>query len=125
MLLCTLFLYLQYPRKMKLWYVALGLSITSCLILLVIVFLPDSFTVFNWTKSQVEAGILFPVLLVSWTVALFGFLFNNIFIDKTMMDSKVKQMPAFKTYLPSLLSIPAFGSFIWFIIRWYKGKPNL
>jgi hypothetical protein len=80
---------------------------------MVIFFLPESYTVFSWTKNQVEAGILFPVLLLSWTAALFGFLFNNMY------------MPAFKTYLPSFLGIPAFASFIWFIIRWYKGKPNL
>lgn len=110
---------------MKLWYVALTLSITSCIILLVVFFLPDNFTVFNWTKTQVEAGVLFPVLLVSWTASLFGFLFNNLFVDKTLVDRNAKPMPSFKTYLPSFLGLPAFSSFIWFIIRWYKGKPNL
>jgi uncharacterized membrane protein (DUF106 family) len=110
---------------MKLWYVSLILSIVSCIILMIVFFLPEGYTVFNWTKNQVEAGVLFPVLLLSWTVALFGFLFNNIYIDKSMMEKNAKQMPAFKTYLPSFLGFPAFASFIWFIIRWYKGKPNL
>ena len=110
---------------MKLWYVSLILSIVSCIILLVICFLPANYTVFNWTKTQVEAGVLFPVLLISWTAALFGFLFNNIYIDKSMMEKNAKQMNTFKSYLPSFLGLPAFLSFIWFIIRWYKGKPNL
>ncbi len=110
---------------MKLWYVSLILSIVSCIILMVISFLPDSYTVFNWTKTEVQAGVLFPVLLLSWTAALFGFLFNNIYIDKSMMEKNAKVMPAFKTYLPSFLGLPAFASFIWFIIRWYKGKPNI
>jgi len=26
--------------------------------------------------------------------------------------------------VPSLLGIPAFFSFAWFIFRWYKGDPN-
>jgi len=110
---------------MKLWYVSLGLSIVSCIILLVICFLPDGYTVFNWSMAQVQAGFLFPVLLLSWTAALLAFLFNNIFIDKSMMQKNVEPMPAFKAYLPTFLGIPAFASFIWFIIRWYKGKPNL
>jgi uncharacterized membrane protein len=110
---------------MKLWYVSLILSISSCIVLLVMCLLPDSYTVFNWTKPDVQAGILFPVLLLSWTAALLGFLFNNIFIDKRMMDREAKPMPSFKAYLPTLLGFPAFISFIWFIIRWYKGKPNL
>ncbi|MEN9569266.1 MAG: hypothetical protein RL172_497 [Bacteroidota bacterium] len=110
---------------MKLWYVSLILSIVSCMILLVVCFLPDTYTVFNWSKADVQAGILFPVLLISWTAALFGFLFNNIFIDRSMMDKNAKPMPAFKSYLPSFLGLPAFASFVWFIIRWYKGKPNI
>ncbi len=110
---------------MKLWYVSLVLSITSCIILLVVCLLPDPYSVFAWSKTQVEAGILFPILLISWTTALLGFLFNNIFIDKTMMERNASPMPAFKSYLPTLLGIPAFTSFIWFIIRWYKGKPHL
>lgn len=112
-------------RHMKLWYVSLGLSIVSCIILLVMCFLPDTYAVFNWSKTEVQAGVLFPVLLVSWTAALLGFLFNNIFIDRSLMERNVKPIPAFKAYLPSLLGIPAFISFIWFIVRWYKGKPNL
>jgi hypothetical protein len=110
---------------MKLWYVSLGLSIASCIILLVICFLPEGYTVFNWTKGQVQAGILFPVLLISWTTALLGFLFNNIFIDKSLMEKNARPMPVFKAYLPTWLGVPAFTAFIWFIIRWYKGKPNL
>ncbi len=110
---------------MKLWYLSLLLSIASCLVLLVMCFLPDHFTVFNWTKSDVQAGVLFPVLLLSWTLALFGFLFNNMFIDKNMVEKNAKPMPRLKAYLPTFLGFPAFSSFIWFIVRWYKGRPNI
>jgi len=110
---------------MKLWYLSLLLSIVSCLVLLIIFFLPDSYTVFNWSKSEVQAGILFPVLLLSWSTALFGFLFNNLFIDKNLMDKEAPTMQPMKAYLPTYLGIPAFISFLWFIIRWYRGKPNV
>jgi uncharacterized membrane protein len=109
---------------MKLWKISLWLSITSCVILLIIFILPDNFTVFSYTKSEVGAGVLFPVLLLSWTFALFGFAVNNVYIDKTILDKNAKRMPGLKTYLPTLLGLPAFISFLWFIIRWYKGKPG-
>lgn len=111
--------------SMKLWYISLMLSIASCLILLVMYMLPDTCTVFTYTKSEVQSGVLFPVLLLSWTTALFGFLFNNMFIDKNIVEKDAKPMPAFKAYLPTFLGFPAFVSFIWFIVRWYKGRPNL
>lgn len=110
---------------MKLWYISLMLSIASCLILLVMYMLPDTYTVFSYTKSEVQSGVLFPVFLLSWTSALFGFLFNNMFIDKNIVEKDAPPMPAFKAYLPTFLGFPAFVSFIWFIVRWYKGRPNL
>ena len=110
---------------MKLWYISLALSIASCIILMVIYFLPESYTIFHWTKSEVQAGVLFPVLLLSWATALFGFLFNNLFIDKNLVEKGAEVMPPVKAYLPTYLGIPAFSSFIWFIIRWYKWRPNI
>ena len=109
---------------MKLWRYSLWLSIISCLLLLIIYFLPDNFTIFIWSKSQVDAGLLFPVLLISWMTAIFGFAVNNVFIDKNIVAKKPEKMSSFKLYLPTLLGIPGFSSFIWFIIRWYKGKPG-
>lgn len=108
---------------MKIWRYSLWLSIFSCCLLCVSFFLPQSYTVFIYTKFRVDAGVLFPVLLVSWTTALFGFLLNNIFIDKSITDKKI-QMSNFMKGLPSLLGIPSFLSFVWFIFRWYKGDPN-
>ncbi len=110
---------------MKLWYLSLMLSIASCIILMVIYFLPETYTIFNWTKHEVQAGVLFPVLLLSWATALFGFLFNNMFIDKNLVEKDAEVMPQFRAYLPTYLGIPAFSSFVWFIIRWYKGRPNV
>jgi hypothetical protein len=80
--------------------------------------------VFSYNAKQVGPGILFPVLLLSWTFSLFGFAFNNIYIDKSIVDKNAVKMRWYKLYLPSLLGFPAFMSFIWFIIRWYKGKPD-
>ena len=108
---------------MKIWIYSLRLSIFSCGLLVVMYLLPRTYGVFIWSKSGVDPGILFPVLLVSWTAALFGFALNNIFIDKSLIDKKV-QMPESKKYLPSLLAIPAIISFGWFIYRWYNGDPN-
>ena len=109
---------------MKLWYYSLLLSVVSCVLLLVIYFLPDDFTIFVWSKSQVNAGVLFPVLLVSWLTSILAFAANNIFIDKNIFEKKPVKMSSFKLYLPTLLGVPGFSSFIWFIIRWYKGKPG-
>jgi hypothetical protein len=109
---------------MKYWTYSLLLSIISCILLLVIFLLPDSFTVFKFTKTQVDNGVLFPVLLLSWMASLFGFALNNIFIDKHYSDNK-PHMPGLKKYLPTLLGMPAFLSFVWFIFRWYKGKPEV
>jgi hypothetical protein len=108
---------------MKIWRYSLWLSIISCTILFIIFLLPRSYSVFVWSKFRVDAGILFPVLMVSWTAALFGFALNNIFIDRSVTDKKL-QMTAFIKCLPSLLGIPAFISFVWFIYRWYKGDPS-
>ena len=106
---------------MKLWQISLWFSIASCVILLVVMLLPDNYTVFVWVKSQVGPGVLFPVLLISWTTALIGFACNNIYIDKSLFDKNAKKMPPLKTYSPTLLGIPAFLSFIWFVFKWYKG----
>jgi len=109
---------------MKLWKISLWLSIASCLLLLIVLLVPDNLTVFTYQDKQVGMGVLFPVLLVSWTLALFGFAANNIYIDKTIVDPKAKQMSRTKTYLPSMLGVPSYLSFVWFIIRWFKGKPH-
>jgi hypothetical protein len=87
----------------------------------VISLLPANYSVFVWAKNQVQPGFLFPVLMVNWTTALLGFAFNNVYIDKSIFDKNARKMSGIKTYLPSLLSIPAFFSFVWFMIRWYKG----
>ncbi len=108
---------------MKLWRYSLWLSLISCTILCIVFLLPANFKIFIWSKERVDAGILFPVLLVSWTTALFGFALNNVFIDRAVTDTKIK-MTDFMKAVPSLLGIPAFFSFIWFIFRWYKGDPN-
>ena len=99
------------------------LSIVSCSLLIVIFLLSNTYGVFIWSKFRVDPGKLFPVLLLSWTAALLAFGLNNIFIDKSLIDKKVK-MTDFRKHLPSLLVIPAFISFGWFIYRWYKGNPN-
>lgn len=109
---------------MKLWYYSLVLSVVSCVLLLVIYFLPNDFTIFIWSKHQVDAGVLFPVLIISWLTAILGFAANNIFIDKNMFEKKPVKMPSGKLYLPTILGIPGFSSFVWFVIRWYKGKPG-
>ena len=109
---------------MKYWKYSLWLSIFSCVLLLVIYFMPDSFTVFKYSKNQVDNGVLFPLLLLSWMSSIFGFALNNIFIDKHY-SAKGPQMPRLKKYSPTLLGFPAFFSFIWFLFRWYKGKPEI
>jgi hypothetical protein len=108
---------------MKIWKYSLWLSVFSCCLLCVVFLLPKTYTVFIWNKFGVDAGILFPVLLISWTTALFGFALNNIFIDRAITDKKL-QMSSFMKTLPSLLGLPSFGSFVWFIFRWYKGDPH-
>ena len=110
-------------NRMKIWRYSLWLSVISCSLLCVVFLLPNTYSVFVWNKLRVEAGILFPVLLVAWTTALFGFALNNVFIDRSVADRKI-QMTTFLKCLPSLLGIPAFFSFVWFLYRWYKGDPN-
>jgi hypothetical protein len=69
-------------------------------------------------------GVLFPVLLIAWTLALFGFAVNNVDIDRSILDKNAPKMSGLKKYLPTILGLPAYISFMWFIIRWYKGKPD-
>jgi len=109
---------------MKLWKISLWLSIASCFLLLIVMLVPDNLTVFIFEDKQAGMGVLFPVLQVSWTLALFGFGANNVYIDKTIGDPKEKQMSRAKSYLPSMLGIPSYVSFVWFIIRWFKGRQH-
>ena len=44
---------------------------------------------------------------------------NNIFADKGYIDNNFR-MPALLKYLPSLLGIPVFFSFVWFIYSWIR-----
>lgn len=109
---------------MKLWRLSLLLSIISCILLGIVFLMPSNYRVFIWKEhGVVDAGILFPLLLFSWTTALIGFALNNIFIDRTIADGKIK-MSDFLKAVPSLLGLPAFFSFVWFLFRWYKGDPN-
>ena len=108
---------------MKIWTYSLWLSITSCILLAIIFLLSNTYGVFIWNKLRVDPGVLFPVILLSWATALFAFGLNNIFIDKSLLNKEVK-MTDLRKHLPSLLVIPAFISFGWFIYRWYKGDPN-
>ena len=109
---------------MKLWKFSLWLSILSCTLLCIVFLMPSTYRIFIWREhGMVDAGILFPLLLVSWTTALVGFALNNVFIDRTISDSKIK-MTEFVKAVPSLLGLPAFFSFVWFLFRWYKGDPH-
>src|ERR1700712_6078136 len=99
---------------MKLWTYSLWLSIFSCCLLCTICLLPAAYSVFIWGVAQIDAGVLFPVLLMCWTAALFAFALNNIFIDKAVADRSIK-MGTFLKCMPSLLNIPALFSFVWFI----------
>ena len=108
---------------MKLWKYSLWLSIFSCILLFIVFYLTPEYNVFIWRQFRLDAGILFAVLLLSWTTALFGFALNNVFIDKALTDKNIK-MPANIKCLPSILGVPSFLSFIWFIYRYYKGNPH-
>lgn len=107
---------------MKIWTFSLWLSIISASLLFIIFLLSNTYGVFVWGKLRVDPGVLFPVLLLCWTTALFAFGLNNIFIDKALIDKKI-EMTDLRKHLPSLLVIPSFISFGWFIYRWFKGTP--
>lgn len=107
---------------MKTWNYALYISIVSLLILIIIGFLPGHYSVFIWSKAGGNVGKLFPVMFFIWTLSLVAFAMNNIFVDKYYIDNHL-QMRAVHRYLPSILSIPVFMSFIWFVFTWLKGNP--
>jgi len=111
--------------KMKYWKYSLWLSILSFTILIISLLLPASYSVFVWKKFGVDAGILFPVLLASWVMSLFAIAYNNIFADEIYLHktNEANEMRRLKKYLPSLLSLPALISFVWFCCRWFIGKP--
>jgi hypothetical protein len=91
--------------------------------LLIILVLPSSCTVFLWNQNRVDVGILFPVMLASWFAAVFAVAYNNLFMDELCLHGAHIEMARRKKYLPTLLSIPGFLSFLWFCYRWYMGKP--
>jgi hypothetical protein len=107
---------------MKYWKYSLWLGIFSFALLITSLLLPASYSVFIWKKFTVDAGILFPVLLVSWIAAVLAVAFNNIFVDEMYMYKKI-EMKRRKKYLPSLLGLPGLISFVWFCYRWYRGNP--
>ena len=106
---------------MKTWNYSLFLSITSFCNLLITFFLPGYYSTFRWGSQGADAGKLFPVMLLIWAISLVAFAMNNVFVDKCYVDNNLK-MPALLKYLPSLLSIPSFISFIWFIYTLLRGS---
>lgn len=108
---------------MKYWNYSLWLGVFSLALLTAILMLPASFSVFVWNKVGVDAGILFPFLMISWVTSVVSVAYNNIFIDRLVLYKGI-EMRRTKRYLPSLLSMPALISFVWFCYRWYRGNPN-
>jgi hypothetical protein len=109
---------------MKIWNYSLWLSVFSVVILLITFLLPGQYSIFTWGREGAGAGRLFPVMFIIWATSLVAFAMNNIFADKGYIDNNLK-MPTLLKYLPCVLGIPSFVSFIWFIVTWMKGSPML
>lgn len=107
---------------MKTWNYALYMSIFSVVILIITFFLPAHYSILSWSKDGADAGKLFPLMLFIWALSLIAFAMNNVFVDKCYVDDNLK-MNSLVKYLPSVLSIPVFSSFIWFLFTWLKDNP--
>ncbi len=108
---------------MKTWKIALGIGFISTLILVIVILLPKNYTVFSLSEQGVDIGALFPVMLCIWILALIAFAINNVFVDKYYIDNNLKMHP-FLRYLPSIIGIPVFISFIWFLCTWLVTNPH-
>ncbi len=105
---------------MKTWNYALYLSLASIVLLTLIFFLPGEYSIFVSNKSGRDVGVLFPVMLLIWMLALAAFALNNVFVDKCYIDNNIRMHPLVK-YLPSLFGAPVLFSFIWFLYTMMKG----
>ena len=109
---------------MKTWNYSLYLSLCSFIILLITFFLPGEYSIFISGREGATAGKLFPLMFFIWVASIIAFAMNNIFADKCYIDQNLK-MPGIVKYLPSLLGIPAFLSFVWFLYTWIKAMRIL
>ena len=104
---------------MKIWKYSLYLSIFSCASQVIILFLPDQYSIFIRNQSGLNGGKLFPVMWLIWLSSLAAFAINNIFADNLFYNENIS-MSGFKKYLPTFLGLPAFFSFMWTVYSWVK-----
>mgnify|MGYP003596214867 CR=1 FL=1 len=105
---------------MNYYKMALWLAIASIVLLLVILFSPAGFEIFQWKKSIFNAGALFLFLVSAWVLALLALAFNYIHAENLFVED-YEQVSRRRKYFPALLTIPSISSFLWFCYECYLG----
>ncbi|MEO5966797.1 MAG: hypothetical protein ABIP69_00930, partial [Ferruginibacter sp.] len=67
-------------------------------------------------QGVLKEGLMFPVMLLSWSLSCVAGAFNFIYIDRFHMDHYVP-IARTKKIMPSILCIPAACSFFWFCFK--------
>ncbi|MEJ7626347.1 MAG: hypothetical protein WKF35_05760 [Ferruginibacter sp.] len=94
-------------------------GITSVVILIVIILSPQNYFIIESSRSYMQVGDLFPVLLLSWLFSTIALAFNFIYIERLHMNVFIP-VARHKKFLPSILSVPSFISFLWFCYQLCK-----
>ncbi len=77
------------------------------------VFLPEGSVLMMDSDGSVHAGVLFPLLPISWSLSVLALAMNFLYVETLYIENYFK-VTRVRKMLPTLLSLPSIGSFIWF-----------
>ncbi len=92
------------------------IAITSLVLQLIVFISPQEYYILSKHEGVLKEGIMFPVMLIAWSLSCIAGAFNLIYIDRLHMDHYIP-IPRAKKIMPSILCIPAAFSFFWFCFK--------
>ncbi len=88
-------------------------SLSGIVFLCMIGLLPEASVLSVEADGSLNAGILFPLLPISWGMSALALAMNFIYVETLYLENYFKVTRARKM-LPSIICLPSVSSFIWF-----------
>jgi hypothetical protein len=92
---------------------AFRFSITGIIALFMIIFLPEGSVLMMESDGSVNAGMLFPLLPISWSMSVLALAMNFLYVETLYIENYFK-VTRVRKILPTILCLPSISSFAWF-----------
>ena len=92
------------------------LAIIGLVLQLTVFLSPNEYFILAKHAGVIKEGVLFPVVLISWSLSCIAGAFNFIYIERLHMEYYIP-VHRTKKIMPAILCTPAALSFFWFCFK--------